>query len=315
MNFRMKTALSCFMILYWKGQKSMSSSRSHLSQEKGAVQHETKKAKVNQRSLKPSKMNSEGYIFKLLISWYTRSTYDSVSQLAYEQLESLLLKALAANDSADELEYLKLHNDGDIDAFTLLSQLRLLPVMFKEDIGNIVCFDDFLDTVKQLPPAERSHIMNFITICKLLHVNPATSATGRRSFWLARRLKIWLRSNMTQERFNSLAILHSHKTRSGRISMISVRNEFVSNDNNDSVVRRQTIWSLWSVCRNILLLMPHHRFSVVKGWLLPLPNGQINHSFWRKGHFPAILWAWPSKHFPGHSPRTSKFIPLRARSF
>ena len=108
---------------------------------------------------------------------------------AYKQLESLLLKALEANDFADELEYLKLHYNGDIDAFTLLSQLRLLPVMFKEDIVNIVCFDDVLQKVKQLPPAESSHIENVITICKLLHVNPATSVTGERSFSLARRLK------------------------------------------------------------------------------------------------------------------------------
>ena len=53
---------------------------------------------------------------------------------AHEQLELVLLKTLAANDFADELEYLKMHYDGDIDAFILMSQLRLLLVMFKEDI-------------------------------------------------------------------------------------------------------------------------------------------------------------------------------------
>ena len=76
------------------------------------------------------------------------------------------------------LEYLRLHYDSDIDAFTLFSQLRLLPFKFKVGIGNIVCFDEFLHTVKQLPPAESSHIKKVITTCKILHVNPVTSATG-----------------------------------------------------------------------------------------------------------------------------------------
>ena len=101
---------------------------------------------------------------------------------AYEKLESLLLKALVSSDFEDEFNYLKQHYDGDVDSFTLLSQLRLLPVIFKEDISNIVCFDDFLQKVKQLPPAESSLIGNVLTVCKLLHVNPATSATGERSF-------------------------------------------------------------------------------------------------------------------------------------
>ena len=42
---------------------------------------------------------------------------------------------------------------------------------------------------------------NFIVICKLLLVNPATSATGERSFSVARRGKTWLRANMKQQRF------------------------------------------------------------------------------------------------------------------
>ena len=40
----------------------------------------------------------------------------------------------------------------------------------------------------------------------LFYVNPATSATGERSFSKARRIKTWLRSKMLQVRFKHLAI-------------------------------------------------------------------------------------------------------------
>lgn len=33
-------------------------------------------------------------------------------------------------------------------------------------------------------------------VCKLLLVNPATSATGERPFSMTRRVKTWLRANM-----------------------------------------------------------------------------------------------------------------------
>ena len=64
-------------------------------------------------------------------------------------------------------------------------------------------------------PEERRLIGEVVIICKLLHVNPATSASAERSFSMARRLKTWLRSNMKQARFNNLAIQNFHKKRAG----------------------------------------------------------------------------------------------------
>ena len=45
------------------------------------------------------------------------------------------------------------------------------------------------------------------TICKLLAVNPVTSAAGERSLSSAWRLKTSLRSKMRDERFSNLAVL------------------------------------------------------------------------------------------------------------
>ena len=59
--------------------------------------------------------------------------------------------------------------------------------------AQINCFADVLKAVKSLTEV--------IVICKLLLVNPATSATGERSFSMAGRVKMWLRVNMKQQRF------------------------------------------------------------------------------------------------------------------
>ena len=56
----------------------------------------------------------------------------------------------------------------------------------------------------------------------------ATSATPERSFSTMRRLKAWLRSSMKQKRFNSLAILTSHKELTDEINFAQVGNIFVS---------------------------------------------------------------------------------------
>lgn len=67
---------------------------------------------------------------------------------------------------------------------------------------------------------------NFI-ICKLLLVDPATSATAKHSFSMARRVKAWLRANMKQQRFNNVALLHTHKARTDKIRLLDVANQFV----------------------------------------------------------------------------------------
>ena len=54
-------------------------------------------------------------------------------------------------------------------------------------------------------------IKEVITVCKLIQVNPCTSATGGRSVLTARRLLTWNRSTMSQERCNSISTLNVHK--------------------------------------------------------------------------------------------------------
>ena len=65
--------------------------------------------------------------------------------------------------------------------------------------GDYFCFDEIIVKIKELPNPEREMVKEVITLCKLILVNPATSAAGERSFSTARGLKTRLRSIMNQE--------------------------------------------------------------------------------------------------------------------
>ena len=106
----------------------------------------------------------------------------------------------------------------------LFSQLEILKVLIKD--AQINCF------VKSLTDHEKHMITEVIVICKLLLVNPATSATGERSFSMARRVKTRLRANMKQQCFNNVALLHTNKARTDKIRLLDVANEFVQRNEN-----------------------------------------------------------------------------------
>ena len=87
----------------------------------------------------------------------------------------------------------------DVDVTTLNVQLEIFRVSMKD--GEFTCSDDILAKIKRLSEVKKYIISEIRTLCKLLLVNPATSAAGERSFSSARRLKTWLRSTMTQTIF------------------------------------------------------------------------------------------------------------------
>ena len=68
----------------------------------------------------------------------------------------------------------------DVDVGMLTAQLEILKVLLKE--GDFLCFDDIVVKIKELPTPERKMINDVISVCKLLLVNPATSASGEKSF-------------------------------------------------------------------------------------------------------------------------------------
>ena len=108
--------------------------------------------------------------------------------------------------------------------------MEILQVLLKD--GDNFCFDDIIVKLKELPNPEREMIKEVITFCKLILVNPATSAASESSFSTARRLKTWVRSKMNQERFSNLTVLNIHRERTDRLSTIDIANEFTERNTN-----------------------------------------------------------------------------------
>ena len=132
----------------------------------------------------------------------------------------------------------KLYND-DVNIWVVTAQMEILQVLLKD--GDYFCFDDIIVKIKELPNPEREMIKEVITLCKLIVVNPVTSAAGERSFLIARRLKTWLRSRMNQERFSNLTVLNIFKGRTDRLSTIDMVKEFTDRNTN----RKHNFGTFW----------------------------------------------------------------------
>ena len=156
--------------------------------------------------------------------------FDQPSFAAYAKMESLLVKAFNWQHNSRELQFMEISYADDVDVGMLTAQLEILKVLLKE--GDFLCFDDIIVKIKQLPKPERKMINKVISACKLLLVNLATSVSGERWFSTAQRLKTWVRSTMTQERFSNLTILNGHKERTERLSFVDIASEFSERNNN-----------------------------------------------------------------------------------
>ena len=81
---------------------------------------------------------------------------------------------------------------NDIRMEYLIPQLDIFKILM--DGEKLECFSDILKAINNVDSAHASMISQVIQICVLIHVNPATSASGERPFSTARRIKSWLRA-------------------------------------------------------------------------------------------------------------------------
>lgn len=96
--------------------------------------------------------------------------------IVYRNLDSLLVKASKGEDTTKELESLVSDFHGDVCPVLLRAQLATSKVLMKGT--DIECFEDILSVIQSLNVDELQLIDLVVTICKLIHVNPATSANG-----------------------------------------------------------------------------------------------------------------------------------------
>ena len=119
-------------------------------------------------------------------------------QPSFQAYLKFLLKVITGSCVEKEKGYLnEKYGDGDVDVELLESEGEVWKTIFSD--LKPVRFKDILGQLKSLSEAKKKMIPNFINICKLIIVNPATSYTPERSFSTARRIKTWSRSTMTNK--------------------------------------------------------------------------------------------------------------------
>ena len=88
-------------------------------------------------------------------------------------------------------------------------------------------FHDIQILVKQLKKPIRNLISEVVKMIKVVIVMPVTNALSERSFSAMRRFYTYLRTNMGSICLNNSMVLHIHKDRLDKLSMVDVANDFV----------------------------------------------------------------------------------------
>ena len=104
------------------------------------------------------------------------------------------------------------------------TQLELLATAMTS--VNKPTLHDVLDYVRSLSPGQRTSMSQVCVLLTLILVMPATNAVSERSASSLRRIKTYLRSTMSQQRLNSLMILHTHKQRTDTLDLTQCLKDF-----------------------------------------------------------------------------------------
>ena len=157
-----------------------------------------------------------------------RDRFDQPSFLVFENLESLLIKTLKGEETSAEMKIARDKYAADVSMSDLNVEFATFKVLMKDK--QIEHFQDLLKEMRLLENPEKKFLVSVCKICRILTVNPASSATAERTFSLARRVKIWMRSTMLPTRFNSVSILNFHKDRTDKLDLTKIANAFIQSD-------------------------------------------------------------------------------------
>ena len=132
----------------------------------------------------------------------------------YSKLEQVLIKCAKSDSYEKELVECCLFYDNDFDVSKLRTQLQTFTTLWKEHNHDTSCLllSDIINYFRTLSRPEILLMSEVARLLKLIIVMPATNAASERSFSAMRRLKTYLRTNMSKSRLNNLMMLHVHKT-------------------------------------------------------------------------------------------------------
>ena len=89
-----------------------------------------------------------------------------------------MLKAIKGEETSTEMKTVLSTYSAKVSDTELEAQLATFRVMMRGNSDQVKCFNDILDKIKSLNEHERYLIGQVVTLCKIMLVIPATSATA-----------------------------------------------------------------------------------------------------------------------------------------
>ena len=155
-----------------------------------------------------------------------RDRFDQPGYKTYRNLEELVLKACKGESYNAELDTVCSFYGSDLSKAQLEAQLPLLRPLCEGT--KEISIQDIVRILARLSSSERLAFSSVWTLMKLLLVMPATNASSERSFSALRRIKTYLRSTMSQQRLNSLMLLHVNRDKTDGLDLSQIGREFVT---------------------------------------------------------------------------------------
>lgn len=146
--------------------------------------------------------------------------FSSDDMKTYASIESILLSTEFPGDAQ-----IVLSKYPEVNTTYLQAEL---PMFHRHANVSLTSLTQVVIHARELKKEVRDLFPSVMALIRLLLLCPASSAEAERSFSSLRRLKTWLRSTMTQERLNSVAVCHIHQDLLDRIDMDAIMRDFVS---------------------------------------------------------------------------------------
>jgi hypothetical protein len=104
----------------------------------------------------------------------------------------------------------------------------------KEEFSQVISVQNIrtMASMMKTSPIIISMFSEVALAIRILMTIPVTTAAPERSFSSLRRLKTYLRSTMSNQRLNNVALLHCHKERADHIDLLEIAKEFIAGNDN-----------------------------------------------------------------------------------
>ena len=129
------------------------------------------------------------------------------------------MKACSDESYEENLSFVTEFYEEDFDVQQLQSHLITFKTLYSKKTSEQPSITSMRNILQSLSCAQRSMLDVICHGFHILLVMPATNCTSERSFSALRRIKSYLRNNMTQARLNHILLLHCHQDQTDSLEL------------------------------------------------------------------------------------------------